>query len=613
MLCPELRSHRRLRTRAQRGLDKACAEDRNIAIKHASTRSPKGNDTQTRVDEQELFATLERVRTKVDDGDYALLAKMTEALVETIRLLSSERSAMRRLRQLFGLENCEKLDRVLGETEQGGPAAETDNPGTGESPQSPPVGKDKTPGHGRIPSSDYKNAEHIEVKHPSLAAKQSCPECGSGQLYNLRPSPVTRVFGSPLLVVKIWDCECLRCSGCQHVFTAPTPTQAQGPKFDPTAVSTIALARYGLGLPMNRLAGFQQNLETPIPASTQWEVVADAAVELQPVLGELERRAAEAPLIYIDDTGMRILELVGKRRQKLVDAGELENPERTGLFTTGLVAQLDDATVSLYRTGRNYASENLDELLAKRTNPAPPVVMSDGLDSRNTPNAEVEAANCNVHGRRHILEQLQNYPEPSRHYLRELAKVYKVEETCVKDGLSPAERLLRHQQESGPILEDLKACIEAELSDKIVEPNSGLGKAYKYLLKRWDRLTLFLRKAGVPLDNNLAERVLKMVIRHRNNSLFYATENGARVGDLYTSLIHTAILNDVNAYDYLTELMRHPEQIAEAPAQWMPWNYRDTLASIEAERNRGSATGPPPNPRPKNPARVPAAGRPNLG
>jgi transposase len=71
---------------------------------------------------------------------------------------------------------------------------------------------------------------------------------------------------------------------------------------------------------------------------------------------------------------------------------------------------------------------------------------------------------------------------------------------------------------------------------------------------------------------------LKKAILHRKNSLFYKTLNGAEVGDLYMSLIHTCELNGVNPFDYLTELQRHPEELSAKSAEWMPWSYRDTLA-----------------------------------
>jgi hypothetical protein len=93
-------------------------------------------------------------------------------------------------------------------------------------------------------------------------------------------------------------------------------------------------------------------------------------------------------------------------------------------------------------------------------------------------------------------------------------------------------------------------------------------------------LTLFLREPGAPLDNNLVERALKKAILHRKNSLFYKTLNGAEVGDLYMSLIHTCELNGVNPFEYLTELQRHTEELSAKPVEWMPWSYRDRLARL---------------------------------
>ena len=110
---------------------------------------------------------------------------------------------------------------------------------------------------------------------------------------------------------------------------------------------------------------------------------------------------------------------------------------------------------------------------------------------------------------------------------------------------------------------------------RLVEPNSALGKAILYMLKHWEKLTLFLRKPGAPLDNNICERALKKAILHRKNTLFYKTENGAHVGDLFMSLIHTCQLGGVDPFDYLTTLHRHAAEISPAPAKWMPWNYRE--------------------------------------
>ena len=142
--------------------------------------------------------------------------------------------------------------------------------------------------------------------------------------------------------------------------------------------------------------------------------------------------------------------------------------------------------------------------------------------------------------------------------------------------------MLFHQERSEPLMKRLRAWLDAQLTEKKVEPNSGLGKAIQYMLRHWEPLTLFLREPGAPLDNNLCERALKKAILHRKNSLFYKTMNGAEVGDLYMSLIHTCELCGANPFDYLTELQRHAAELALSPAEWMPWNYHATLGRPRA-------------------------------
>jgi hypothetical protein len=126
-------------------------------------------------------------------------------------------------------------------------------------------------------------------------------------------------------------------------------------------------------------------------------------------------------------------------------------------------------------------------------------------------------------------------------------------------------------------MEQLHDWLRRRLDEKLTEPNSALGGAISYMLRHWEKLTLFLRQAGAPLDNNVCERALKNAILHRKNALFYKTQNGVCVGDLFMSLIHTYQLNEANPFEYLTQLQRHADAVAASPELWMPWNYRAAL------------------------------------
>lgn len=186
---------------------------------------------------------------------------------------------------------------------------------------------------------------------------------------------------------------------------------------------------------------------------------------------------------------------------------------------------------------------------------------------------QVLLANCLAHGRRKFVDVFESFPEACRHVLEELGKVYLVDAKAREMELDKHQRLKLHQAESEPVMKALRQWLTSQLEDKLVEPNSRLGKSVQYLLTHWIALTLFLRQPGAPLDNNICERALKKVVLHRKNALFYRTMNGAAAGDLFMSLIHTCELNGVNAFNYLTELQRHPVQIRANPGQWMPWNY----------------------------------------
>ena len=254
------------------------------------------------------------------------------------------------------------------------------------------------------------------------------------------------------------------------------------------------------------------------------------------------------------------------------------------MFTSGIVSTGQGWKIALYFTGRQHAGENIADVLQQRAQHAGPAIqMCDAL-SRNVPKlaagVEILLANCLAHGRRQFVEVAGNFPDQCRYVLEMLGQVYGHEAETRERGLRPEERLQFHQERSGPVMEQLHHWLEAQFAERKTEPNSGLGKAITYLLRHWRPLTLFLRQAGAPLDNNLVERALKRAVLHRKNALFYRTLNGAEVGDLFMSLIHTCQLCDANSFDYLTELQRHAQKLAAKPAEWMPWNYRETLERI---------------------------------
>lgn len=515
--------------------------------------------------EPEQSRLLERIGPLLPEADFRVIEQFVRAVPEVLGLLEQRGMSIERLRQIAFGAATEKTATVLP------PAGEAAAP-----LEPPPAQERRRPGHGRHAAHHYTGARRVPVPHPTLRPGQRCPSCQQGTLRAQRqPAPALRVQAQPPITAQVFECQVLRCDRCGKTDTATLPAEAGMEKYDLSVGVLAAVLRYGSGLPAYRLAQLQHSLGVPLPASTQWELVAATAVLLQPVFAALQAAAAQAPLLHNDDTTMRVSDL--RRHIQKQPAGG-----RTGIFTTGIVAEAGSYHIALFFTGRQHAGENLDQLLRQRQPGLPaPVHMCDGL-SRNQPAAvSTQLAGCLAHGRRGFVAIAPHFPEECRQVLESLRAVYHFDAQTKREALSPEQRLGFHQTHSQPVMEGLELWLRQQIGQKRVEPNSGLGDAIDYLLKHWEALTLFLRVPGAPLDNNICERALKMAILHRKNSLSYKTERGAQVGDLFMSLIHTCRLNAVNPFDYLMTVVSHCRLVQAAPNQWLPWNYRQALQNLQ--------------------------------
>lgn len=560
------------------------------------------------VDVAQLEALLARNEGVITPEDHEIVAGLVYTLLEVQRLLRKERTTVARLRGLIGITASEKTSKVLGDDAMrgGAPDGQRNDDGTptaqakpvatpppSAAPSSPEGASssatgasDTSPkrrGHGRIACGAY-SAQCTPVPHESLHAGQTCPACEHGKLHGHAPSPVLRLFGQPSIIARSWSCERFRCGGCGNLFTAQPPVEARGPKCSESATGALIVNHYGMGVPFCRLAQVQKCFGVPLPASTQWEAVRDALHAVVPAYQALVALAANGDVLHNDDTHVKILGLMGKRRAELLEAGELERPDRTGLFTTSIIARTPVGPIALFASGRQHAGENLSDLLDLRAPDAPlPVHMCDGLDRNRSDDHDVIECNCLAHARRHVVDQIENHRDLCAHALREIGRVFHNDETCRDERMSDEERLAFHQRESGPVMDDLRRWMQERLRAKEVEPNSGLGVAFHYFLKRWTPITAFLRVAGAPLDNNASERGVKRAIRYRRASLFYRSLSSARVGDIYMALIYTTELHGGDPFRYVTALLTYEKAVAAHPEDWLPWNY---VSAIERETAR---------------------------
>jgi transposase len=547
-----------------------------LVVKRQRRRHGKPAQRTLRIDE--LQGIMDRAKSVLCEADHEALLQAVQTLTFLTQELQAKGASLERLRRMLFGSPTEKTSQVLDNATSAGGDGATG----GEGSPGKDVARPKARGHGRNGASAYRGAEKIRVPHGKLHGGDGCPQCHKGKVYELSsPSVLVRITGMAPLGAKVYECEQLRCNLCGEVFKADAPAGVGNEKYDETAASMIGMLKYGAGLPFHRIEKLQGNMGIPMPRTTQWELVERASGLLDPVHQAMIDQAAQGELLHNDDTTAKILEYFAGVEPELNGSSDENTDERTGVFTSGIVSVTGGRRIGLFFTGRKHAGENLEKVLARRSSTlAAPIQMCDAL-SRNVPGELVTImSNCLAHARRRFVEVVNDFPEECRHLLEILREVYKHDAFTRAQRMSPDERLLYHQKNSGPLMDGLETWLRDQIEQHKVEPNSGLGEAIGYMRKHWLKLTLFLRVPGAVLDNNICERALKKAILHRKNALFYKTQHGANVGDIFMSLIYTAELNGESPFDYLVALQRHHEAVAAAPADWMPWSYREAVARL---------------------------------
>lgn len=414
--------------------------------------------------------------------------------------------------------------------------------------------------------------EEIEHKITELESGQNCPCCNQGKLYkeSSRQQSFEVIVGSPFLKQEKHHREVLRCNLCKEEYKAKLPKGIDCKKsYTPSAVAAVANHRYIMGLPHYRIARSNSPLKATLNESTMFNMSEELADNLLPIFEHLKRRASNSDVVHIDDTRMKILEHQRKGSRK-------RSATRTSAFL-GALENNEKNHICLFQTGEQLAGEFFSEIIEKRSKPSPVVLVSDALNDNN-PNPRLAGkfiqSGCLAHARRKFYQIHQFYPELIQSILDEFSKIYRVEKLCYKNGYDPFSRRMAHKKHSTLPLTKLWVECYHSLKERKFEPNDGaIGSAMRYFLRNFSKLTKFLSLDNCPLDNNAGERILKRVILHRKNSLFYKTQIGAEVGDVIMSVGLTASLAGVDPQIYFEDALLNFKKDEANLDDWLPWNW----------------------------------------
>jgi transposase len=543
----------------------------------------ESNDKIPKINPNDVEQLIEKFeQNRLDEQEKKLITGLLRTLLALASVLEKKKVSITRLRDMIFGKKREKFkqqgkaDEKKDETEstgglgKGAEKNEAPNSPKNEKPDEPErADRRRGPGHGRKPSSAYVGAKIVHCCHQELQSGNNCLEEGcTGHIYPVKRQHGELQFsGQPIILATHYKQDVLKCNCCFKEYEAPLPEGVKPGRFDATADAAIAISKSVLAVPYYRTAAMQELCGIPLPESVQserCEIVADA---LLPIYKQMIREGANGKVFYGDDSPVRIQELIRENKEKV-------KGERVGMQTGAVVVELfNGARIGLYNNGRWHAGEFLESLYEKRAPELPPPIqMGDALASNWCGKHERVICKCLTHARRKFYEIRNIYPAACAYVLGQIGKIYENEK--ITRGFSDEERLVYHQQHSGPVLEKLRQWMSVQIEEKKVEPNSSLGAAIKYFLKHVDEgLTAFLQYPGAPLDNNPAEQALKLPVVIRKNSYGYKTSAGAAVGAVILSVLATCRLNGTNAWSYLVSVLRRKEEVKKDPKAFLPWIY----------------------------------------
>ncbi|MDR3668013.1 MAG: transposase [Ignavibacteriaceae bacterium] len=422
---------------------------------------------------------------------------------------------------------------------------------------------------GRNGFNDYPNSP-IDIIENQHQPGSQCPCCSKGKLYEGEDRQGIQYDASPLIEVTRHRKKVLRCNACG---LEQIPGKSI-PRHTNEARSAVVVER-ALGMPLNRLSRLQALFGVEIPQSTLWVMAKELWERVgHSVFNTLSQSAQGGIIFGGDDTTARIREI-----QERYESGE---KIRKGCYTSSICTQSNGNDIILYFTSNKYLAENFTGLLVQRDDEDKTVVslMVDAGGNSDPKLSWVILGYCLAHGRRKFVELLKSSPDECKYFLGLIAQIYQNDKTT-KD-MAPNERQRYHHIHSLPILRAMYREMIRLFREKRVEPNSSLGKAFTYWLKRRYGFAAFTRIPGMPLDNNATERALRPMAMGRKTSLFFMTLVSAGIWSELFSLVFTCEKNGINAYAYLNWLQVNWLTASREPEKYLPWHFRAATELIAA-------------------------------
>ena len=120
-------------------------------------------------------------------------------------------------------------------------------------------------------------------------------------------------------------------------------------------------------------------------------------------------------------------------------------------------------------------------------------------------------------------------------------------------------------------MKDVEAC-RSFLSQFVAIPDTRLGKAIRYFQKRSVSFFMFLEDPFLDPTNNEVEQTAKAFATARKNFLFAKSENGGETAGILTTIVKTAVANDLYPDEYIIRILKNRNELISNTEKFLPWN-----------------------------------------
>jgi transposase len=403
------------------------------------------------------------------------------------------------------------------------------------------------------------------VEHPAPCA---CPNCGGA----------LRVLGEDVTEVLDYVPASFRvirhvrpkmsCRSCESIAQAPVPSlPIQRGLPTPALLAHVLVAKYADHQPLYRQVEIYARAGVELDRSTLADWVGQSARLVRPLVDAVGAHVMAADRVHADDTTVPVL-----------DPGR--GTTKTGRLWCYVRDDRPFGGTAPPAVRYHYSPDRKGEHPRSHLTGFRGILQADGYAGYAALYQQgVTEAACMAHCRRPFFELHASSGSPlALEALQRIAALYAIEDTI--RGKPPDIRLAVRQAQSAPLFTDLRTWLEQTLTR--ISGKSELAGAIRYMLSRWNALTLVLRDGRACIDNNAAERAMRPIPLGRKNWLHAGSDAGGERAAAIFSLTETAKLNQLDPEDYLRQVL---ERIAEHPVnrvhELLPWNLTRVRAKLD--------------------------------